>query len=115
MGSVSKVVVGLSLPTVGEVLDAKDVSTGINWPIIFFVMGALAIGSVSKTSGMSDWLAHVLLPATPPPNPYAFAGLAREVTMLIHMVLGSALACMSIVAPPMVHYAASAGLSPLLI
>jgi anion transporter len=107
------VVVGLALPGVGDVLDARDISAGVNWPIIFFVMGALAIGTVGKTTGMSDWLAASLLPATPPQNPYAFAALVGGATMLIHMVLGSALACMSIVAPPMVQYAAAAGWSPL--
>lgn len=107
------VVVGLSLPKVGDILDAKDISTGINWPIIFFVVGAFAIGSVSKTTGMAEWLAKVLMPATPPQNPYAFAALVGGVTMLIHMVLGSALACMSIVAPPLVHYSTLAGWNPL--
>jgi di/tricarboxylate transporter len=107
------VVVGLSLPKVGNILEAKDISTGINWPIIFFVVGAFAIGSVSKTTGMAEWLAKVLMPATPPQNPYAFATLVGGVTMLIHMVLGSALACMSIVAPPLVHYSTIAGWNPL--
>lgn len=106
-------VVGLSLPVVGEVLDASDISTGVNWPIIFFVMGALAIGTVGQATGMSDWLAATLLPATPPANPYVFAALVGGATMLIHMVLGSALACMSIVAPPMVQYAAATGMNPL--
>ena len=107
------VVVGLSLPVIGDVLDARDISTGVNWPIIFFVVGALAIGSVGRLTGMSDWLAASLLPAVPPQNPYAFAALIGGSTMLIHMLLGSALASMSIVAPPMVHYAVSAGWSPL--
>ena len=105
--------VGLSLPIVGDVLDAKDISTGINWPIVLFVVGALAIGTVGKVTGLSDWLAASLLPTTPPQNPYAFAALVGGATMLIHMVLGSALACMSIVAPPMVQYAAAAGVSPI--
>ena len=105
--------VGLSLPVVGDVLDASDISTGVNWPIIFFVMGALAIGTVGKATGMSDWLAASLLPATPPQNPYAFAALVGGATMLIHMVLGSALACMTIVAPPMVQYAAATDMNPL--
>jgi anion transporter len=106
-------VVGLSLPRVGDVLDAKDISGGINWPILFFVMGALAIGTVGMTTGMSDWLAANLMPAVPPQNPYLFAALIGVSTMLIHMVLGSALACMSIAAPPMVQYAVSAGWNPL--
>jgi di/tricarboxylate transporter len=33
--------------------------------------------------------------------------------MLIHMLLGSALACMSIITPPMVQYAAAVGWNPL--
>lgn len=106
-------VIGLSLPRAGDVLDAKDLSSGINWPILFFVMGALAIGTVGMATGMSDWLATNLLPAAPPLNPYLFAGLIGGATMLIHMVLGSALACMSIAAPPMVHYAVAAGWNPL--
>ena len=96
------VVVGLSLPKVGDVLEAKDITTGVNWPIVFFVVGALAIGTVGKATGMADWLAYVTMPANPPQNPYVFAGLIGSVTMLIHMVLGSALACMSIVAPPLI-------------
>ncbi|MCG2784752.1 MAG: SLC13 family permease [Anaerolineae bacterium] len=107
------VVVGLSLPKIGEVLDAKDLSTGVNWPILLFVVGAMAIGTVGKATGLADWLAGTLMPANPPQNPYLFAALVGGATMLIHMVLGSALACMSIVAPPMVHYAVSAGWSPL--
>jgi di/tricarboxylate transporter len=107
------VVVGLSLPKVGDVLDAKDISTGINWPILFFVVGAMAIGTVGKSTGLADWLATTLMPAVPPKNPYMFAALVGSATILIHMVLGSALACMSIVAPPMVHYAVLAGWSPL--
>ncbi len=107
------VVIGLSLPKVGEVLEAKDISAGINWPILFFVMGALAIGSVGKATGMSDWLANSLLPASPPQNPYSFAALIGGVTMVIHTLLGSALACMSLVSPPMVQYAAAAGWNPL--
>jgi anion transporter len=107
------VVVGLSLPKVGDVLDAKDLGSGVNWPIMIFVMGAMAIGTVGKANGLADWLAAMLMPAIPPQNPYLFATLVGGGTMLIHMVLGSALACMSIVAPPMVHYAVSAGWSPL--
>ncbi len=107
------VVVGLALPGVGGVLDAGDISTGVNWPIVFFVTGALAIGSVGKLTGMSDWLAATLLPAAPPQNAYAFAALVGGAAMLIHMLLGSALACMSIITPPMVHYAAGLGWDPL--
>lgn len=107
------VAVGLSLPKVGGVLDENDLMSGINWPILLFVVGAMAIGTVGRTTGLAQWLAGNLLPAKTPQNPYVFAALVGGVTMVIHMVLGSALACMSIMAPPMVHYAVSAGWSPL--
>lgn len=106
-------VVGLALPVVGGVLEAQDLSSGVNWPILFFVTGALAIGTVSRITGLSDWLAATLLPAVPPQDPWSFAALVAGTTMLIHMLLGSALASMSIIAPPMVHYAVDAGWSPL--
>lgn len=107
------VVVGLSLPIVGEVLEPNDINTGVAWPIVIFVIGALAIGTVGKETGMSQWLARVALPSTVPDNAFVFAGLAALATMAIHMVLGSALASMSIVSPPLVEYAAAAGWNPL--
>ncbi len=107
------VVVGLALPRIGGVLDAQDLSTSVNWPILFFVTGALAIGTVGRLTGLSDWLAATLLPPVAPHDPYVFAALVGGATMLMHMVLGSALACMSIAAPPMVRYATAAGWSPL--
>ena len=62
---------------------------------------------------MAQWLAATVLPANPPTNAFAFAGMIGGVTMLLHMILGSALACMSVVSPPMVEYAAMAGWSPI--
>lgn len=107
------VVVGLSLPKIGDILGPEDISTGVAWPIVIFVIGALAIGTVGQETGMSDWLARMALPEKPPENPYSFAAMVGIATMGIHMVLGSALACMSIVSPPLVQYAAAAGWNPI--
>lgn len=106
------VVVGLALPWVGDVLEPNDINTGIAWPIVIFVIGALAIGTVGKETGLSQWLARVALPSDAPSSAFSFAALATLATMGIHMVLGSALACMSIVSPPLVEYASAAGWSP---
>jgi di/tricarboxylate transporter len=106
--------VGLALPVIGNVLEAPDFTHSIDWPILMFVAGALAIGTVGKETGMAQWLATILLPAVPPANPYVFALLIGGATILIHMGLGSALAAMAIAAPPMVAYAVTAGWSGLL-
>jgi anion transporter len=103
------VAVGLALPVIGDVLQPSDFTHGINWPGLMFVAGALAIGTVGKETGMAQWLAHILLPAVPPTNPYVFALLIGVATIGTHMFLGSALAVMSIVAPPVVAYATAAG------
>jgi di/tricarboxylate transporter len=107
------VAVGLALPVIGDVLHPPDFTNGINWPVLMFVVGALAIGTVGKETGMAQWLAQTLLPAVPPANPYVFALLIGVATIGIHMFLGSALAVMSIVAPPVVAYATAAGWSGL--
>ena len=107
------VAVGLALPYIGKILTPADLTSGVNWPIVIFVVGALAIGNVSRVTGMAQWLAATVLPANPPSNAFAFAGMIGGVTMLLHMILGSALACMSVVSPPMVEYAAMAGWSPI--
>jgi di/tricarboxylate transporter len=103
------VAVGLALPVIGDVLHPPDFTQGINWPVLMFVVGALAIGTVGKDTGMAWWLAHILLPAVPPANPYVFALLVGGATMVLHLCLGSALAVMSIAAPPLVAYATAAG------
>jgi anion transporter len=103
------VAVGLALPIVGDVLQPPDFTTGINWPILMFLAGALAIGTVSTETGLARWIVVTVLPADPPSNPYALALLIGGATIASHMLLGSALAVMSIVTPPMVSYAATAG------
>jgi anion transporter len=107
------VAVGLALPVVGDVLHPSDFTAGINWPVLIFVMGALAIGTVGVATGMAQWIAGLLLPTVPPANPYVFALLIGGVTVGSHMFLGSALAVMSIVTPSAVAYATAAGWDPL--
>jgi di/tricarboxylate transporter len=105
--------VGLSLPLVGDVLKVEDLTSGVSWPVILFVTGAFAIGAVSADSGLSGWLADALLPAHPPENPFAFAALIAGAAMGVHMLVGSALATLSVTAPPMIGYAVAAGWDPL--
>lgn len=106
-------VIGLSLPVVGRVLENEDITRGVHWPVILFLSGAFAIGAVSSASGLSVWLAETLLPARPPANPFLFAVLIAGSAMTVHLLVGSALATLSVVIPPLVAYASLAGWHPL--
>ena len=107
------VAVGLALPVVGNVLHPPDFTSGINWPVLMFVVGALAIGTVGAETGMAQWIAWLLLPTVPPGDPYVLALLIGGATIGSHMVLGSALAVMSIVTPSVVAYATAGAGDPL--
>lgn len=104
--------IALSLPIVGNVLKPSAWSQ-VNIGTLFFLTAALAIGTVGGVTGMNAWVASAILPANVPTNPFVFAALAAGVTVVLHLVLGSALAVMGIAAPALVGYAAAAGWSPL--
>jgi fluoride ion exporter CrcB/FEX len=67
---------------------------------------ALGIGTVGGVTGMSKWVASTVLPSDVPANPFVFALVVTVFAMLIHMVLGSVLAVMSIVTPAIIAYSA---------
>ncbi|MGB9661217.1 MAG: SLC13 family permease [Moorellaceae bacterium] len=102
----------LTMPRIGDVLKPGD-WTQVNMGVLLFLTAALAIGKVGAYAGMNKWIADVLLPAQPPSNALVFTLLATVVTVIVHMVLGSALAVMGIVSPTLVGYATAAGINPL--
>lgn len=102
----------LSMPFVGDVLKAPDWGK-FGLGTLFFVTAALGIGQVGAVTGMNKWLASVLLPSSVPSNIYLLALLVTVFAMLIHMCLGSALACMGIVTPTIIAFTTASGLNPL--
>lgn len=102
----------LSLPAIGGVLDAKSLkSISIDTPL--FVVAVLSIGAVSKASGMSSWLAQLLLSLGVPSNPWLFAPTAALICMALHMVTGSSMSAMGVIAPALISLGAALGFPPL--
>lgn len=95
-----------------RVLDGKTWNA-VPFGTLLFLTAALAIGTVGGATGMNEWIVTRLLPATPPSSPLILALLTAAVCIPLHMALGSTLAVMSIAAPMMVAYGASAGLPPM--
>jgi anion transporter len=102
----------MTLPRVGGGLKASD-WTKVNLGTLFFLTAALGIGTVGGVTGMSKWIASAVLPSYVPTNPFVFAFFVTIFAMLIHMVLGSVLAVMSIVTPAIIAYSANSGISPI--
>ncbi|MCL1915003.1 MAG: SLC13 family permease [Eubacteriaceae bacterium] len=56
------------------VLEAKDFNTGVNWDLIVFIAMALSFSAIFSETGISRWLAGIVVPALAPiaGNPYLF-------------------------------------------
>jgi len=56
------------------VLEAKDFNTGVNWDLIVFIAIALSFSAIFTETGISQWLAGIVVPAPAPiaGNPYLF-------------------------------------------
>jgi len=103
---------GLALPRIGDVLKPSSWSS-VPLQTLFFLIAAMGIGKVGGYTGMNEWVANLVLPATAPSNPFVCAAVVTAVSVGIHMVLGSVLAVLGIVAPTMITFATSAGWDPL--
>ena len=77
-------------------------------------MAVLSIGAVSKASGMSDWLAQILLSLGVPSSPWLFAPVAALLCMALHMVTGSSMSAMGVIAPALISLGVALGFPPLL-
>jgi hypothetical protein len=98
----------LSLPVVGDVIDATTLKR-ISIDTVIFLVVILSIGSVSKASGMSDWLARLLLSFGAPSNPWLFAFVATLICMALHMIIGSSLSAMGVITPPLISLGTALG------
>jgi len=56
------------------VLDVKDFNTGVNWDLVIFLAVALGFSAIFNETGISVWLAGIVVPALSPiaGNPYLF-------------------------------------------
>ena len=56
------------------VLEAGDFNTGVNWDLIVFIAIALSFSAIFSETGISRWLAGIVVPALAPVagNPYVF-------------------------------------------
>ena len=58
--------IALFLLTVAGIISAKDIGPGINWDIVIFFGSGVSIGAVFGPTGVSKWLASLVVPAIAP-------------------------------------------------
>ncbi len=96
---------GMALPGIGGILRDSDVSEGIDWSALLFATAALAIGSVSEATGLTDWILHFIVPGRVSEHALFILGYVAAVGFILHLFIGSVLATLSMLAPPLVAMA----------
>ena len=98
------------------VLEAKDFNTGVNWDMIIFLAMALSLGTILDTTGISIWIADIIVPALAPiaANPWIFMLVIMTVMFLFRFVdVAMFLPTISIVVPILPAIQAQYGIHPL--
>lgn len=102
---------GMSLPVIGEVLTPKDWGA-VPVHVLVFLTAAMAIGSVGGATGMNEWIAATIFPATAPENIFILAAFITVMSVILHMILGSVIAVMGVAVPAIIAFTAPMGLNP---
>lgn len=104
-------VILMTLPGVGGLVTADDWK-GVPINLLMFLTGAMAIGAVGRATGMNDWIAQTVLPASLPDNVFVIAAFISIFVIVLHMFLGSLVTVMSIAVPVLITYTAGMSINP---
>lgn len=104
----------MSMPVVGEVLTIKAWSQ-VPVHVLVFLTSAMAIGTVGGATGMNEWIANTILPATLPENILVLALLMGLIAMVVHMFMGSVIAVMGVAIPSLLLATEPLGVSPMVV
>jgi di/tricarboxylate transporter len=97
------------------VLEAEDISTGVNWDLIVFLAMALSLTTLFSTTGISAWLADIVVPALAPiaTNPWLFVYTVTIILFLWRFVdVAMFLPTIAILTPLLPTIAAAYDISP---
>ena len=98
------------------VLEAKDFNAGANWDLIVFIGMALSLGAIFAETGISDWLAGIIVPALAPiaANPFVFMASIMAVMFLWRFVdVAFFIPTIAIMVPILPEIQEAYGISPL--
>lgn len=94
--------VGMALPSVGGILGNEDLTEGVDWSALIFATGALAIGTVAGQTGLSTWLVDQIAGFGLPQAAIPLMAAVAAAGYVLHLFVGSVLATLSMLVPPLV-------------
>ena len=70
------------------VLESKDFNSGVNWDMVVFIGMAISLGAIFIETGISQWLAGIVIPALKPiaGNPWIFMFIIMTVMFMWRFV-----------------------------
>lgn len=113
---VTTVLAGMMLLTLAGVIKGSDIGPGINWDLVLFLGVAFSFGATFAATGLSKWMASVLVPVIAPltANPWLFCYSIMILFFLLRFFdVAVFVPTFAILVPILPELASSSGINPL--
>ena len=98
-----------------EVLEWRAFEKSINWSAFFLPASMISIGAAITSSGLSQWIAQVVFPSSMSLPVFVVVGFISLLTFLLLIPIPVAPALVTMLGIPLIEFAATAGISPVLL
>ncbi|MDR2957076.1 MAG: anion permease [Coriobacteriales bacterium] len=99
-----------------KIMNVSEFGTGISWDLVTFVGVALGLGAVFATTGVSTWLAEIVVPAIKPlaSNPWIFMLVVTTILFAWRFIdIATLIPTMAIIVPILPAITQAYNISPL--
>ncbi|WP_281279499.1 SLC13 family permease [Aquibacillus sediminis] len=107
------IVILMTIPGKPQVLSSGDLNA-IKIDILLFISAMLAIGKVSQTTGLSEFLANKLLSFIPDSHTIVIALSLTLFGIILHLITGSAFSMVSILVPIVLSFMEQTSVLPII-
>jgi len=106
-------VMAMGLPVIGDVIDAKQWAD-VPVHVLIFLTAAIAIGRVGLVVGANEFIASLMFPMSTPENMILMGIIVISAAVIVHMLLGSVIAVLSVVIPATLAFTSGLDINPLI-
>lgn len=98
-----------------EIMQWKEFERSINWSAFFLPASMISVGNAITSSGLSEWLAHTIFPASMEWPIFAVVGFVALLTFALLIPIPVAPALVTMLGIPLVKFAAIVGIDPMIL